>query len=111
MVSSAFHPLTYSITNKPPPRFSSHAIDFPEYKRSWEEHLSLINAAGQVPEPLIFQRWLDTLDYTNAKIMRARASQLPSATCYQKLWEEFSAKMGRNASQSQRGKLESLSLT
>lgn len=111
MVSSAFHPLTYSMTNKPPPRFSGQAIDFPEYKRAWEEHLMLINAAGQVPEPLIFQRWLETLDHTNAKIMRARASQLPNTSCYQKLWEEFSAKMGRNASQSQRGKLESLTLS
>ena len=75
------------------------------------EHLALLNASGPVADQLIFQRWLESLDTATAKIMRVKASENPSINSYTKLWNELDAKMGRNASQSQRGKLESLQLS
>jgi hypothetical protein len=43
-VSNAFHPLTFSMTSRPPPKWSGQAVDWPEYRRGWQEHLALLNA-------------------------------------------------------------------
>jgi hypothetical protein len=71
-VSNAFHPLTFSMTSRPPPKWSGQATDWAEYRRGWLEHLSLLSSSGPVPEPMVFQRWLESLDPATSRMMRAK---------------------------------------